>query len=180
MVTGGDTLRYDVSVENQGPTDAFGVEVVDLMPTDLQGVTWICTPSAGASCTASGVRDVIDLVDLPAGASVSYAIEGLVVTDSLSIDNTAEARLALPSTDPNEADNTDSVTVLTCEGPGEMTLANLEIDTTEIFAARDVLRTGAAVRVLAGGDATLRSCGAVVLGDGFSVESGGKLTVQVK
>lgn len=176
LVGNGDLLTYVVIVDNLGPGGVTGASVTDLVPDDLGSVEWSCTASAGADCTGFGVMDVNDTVDLPAGGALTYTIEGTVVTGATSFDNTATVAAAV---DPNDANDSDTVTVLACSGPETLTVESQDVSTTELFVASDTLIAGPDFRVLAGGDVTLRACGRVVLDDGFTVE-GGKLTIQVQ
>ena len=70
----GETLTYVLIVTNQGTNTVPGEALVSTMLSLLGNVTWTCAPSAGASCQASGIGDVADSVDLPAGGSVTYTI----------------------------------------------------------------------------------------------------------
>ncbi len=72
----GATVTYTIVVQNIGGGDATGETVTDFMPAVLTGVSWTCTASLGASCTASGVGDISDLIDLDAGAMVTYIVVG--------------------------------------------------------------------------------------------------------
>ncbi len=63
-------LTYVVTVANDGDAAAEGAVLVSF--ADPFAVTWTCTSSQGAECTATGAGDVIDLVSLPVGSSVVY------------------------------------------------------------------------------------------------------------
>jgi hypothetical protein len=56
----------------------MGALVVDNPPPILTGVTWICTAAGGASCPASGVGAINEIVDLPVGGSVEFELSGTV------------------------------------------------------------------------------------------------------
>lgn len=69
----GTTLDYVIVVTNNGPGDVVGATVQAVLPAQLTGCTWTCTPAAGADCTANGSGGINDsAVDLPAGKSVQY------------------------------------------------------------------------------------------------------------
>ncbi len=85
----GETLTYDVTVQNIGPGDAAGAQVVDLLPALLQGATWTCTPSVDAVCTATGSGNLLDTVVLPAGGQLLYQITGTVAANALAAGHTA-------------------------------------------------------------------------------------------
>jgi uncharacterized repeat protein (TIGR01451 family) len=78
QVQRGDVLTYVLVVTNHGVDGAVGEHVTTLLSTQLEGITWTCTPSAGATCNASGSGDIDELVDLPAGGSVTYTIVATV------------------------------------------------------------------------------------------------------
>ena len=76
MVEPGDPITYNIVVTNQGPSDVTGVTVSDVFPAELTAVSWTCVAAGGATCTAGPVNgDINDLVDLPAGGSVTYTAE---------------------------------------------------------------------------------------------------------
>ncbi|MFQ5859166.1 MAG: carboxypeptidase-like regulatory domain-containing protein [Anaerolineae bacterium] len=62
---------------------------------------------------------------------------------------------------------------------GDLELSNQTIITTELVEACDTLSVGPNLTVSPTGDLTLRSGGTVILKNGFSVQSGGKLTVEL-
>ncbi len=62
-----------ITVTNPGPDDASGAVVVDDFPgDDLIDVTWTCAGGGGAECAPGGIGDIEDIVDLPAGSTVTY------------------------------------------------------------------------------------------------------------
>lgn len=95
-------VTYEVTVRNLGPDDVTGATVDDVFPPDLSGITWTCTPGPGAVCTASGSGDVHDLVDLPAGASVTYTATGSAASAGA---NAASVTAPSGVTDPEPGNN---------------------------------------------------------------------------
>lgn len=71
FIPGGSTT-YTIVATNNGPSDAPGATVADSFPSSLN-CTWACFGSGGGSCTAAGAGDINDIVNLPAGASVTYS-----------------------------------------------------------------------------------------------------------
>ena len=68
-----------VTLSNPGPDGVFGVAVTDDFPdSSLIDVTWTCAGSGGATCAASGIGDIEDLVDLPPGGAATYTATGTV------------------------------------------------------------------------------------------------------
>jgi uncharacterized repeat protein (TIGR01451 family) len=114
QVIAGATSTYTITVSNAGPDNAVGARVTDTPPATLTGVTWTCTPSAGASCSASGSDEIDDLVDLPVGESVVYTLTGTVDAGATgNIANTASVAAppgtADPDTGNNSATDTDTI-----------------------------------------------------------------------
>ena len=70
----GQTVTYTIVVANAGPNDVPGAVVEDDVPAGLQGATWTCAPSLGASCTAAGTGNISDTVNIPGGAMVTYTL----------------------------------------------------------------------------------------------------------
>ncbi|GAA0934777.1 DUF7507 domain-containing protein [Nonomuraea longicatena] len=69
---------YTITVTNGGPDTATNAKISDPLPGQLDGATWTCTASTGASCTASGSGDITDTVTIPAGGTLTYAVTGTV------------------------------------------------------------------------------------------------------
>ncbi len=91
FINGIDPVTWTISVENLGPEDLEGAMVEDLIPSTVINASWTCTPSGGATCTASGNGDLLDSVDMPAGSGVVYVLTADVVAgESDVVVNTAE------------------------------------------------------------------------------------------
>ncbi len=105
----GDTVTYTITASNDaGPSDITGATVTDNFPAELT-CDWTCSPSGGASCTASGDDDIDDTVDLPVGSSVEYmAVCTIDQAASGTLVNTATVAPPDGSTDPD--DSNDSAT----------------------------------------------------------------------
>ena len=71
----GTPISYTIVVANAGPSDAVGATVDDLVPAALPGATWTCVAAGGGTCTAAGSGDIVDVVDLPAGATLTYTLD---------------------------------------------------------------------------------------------------------
>jgi uncharacterized repeat protein (TIGR01451 family) len=104
FIPGGSTT-YTIVATNNGPSDAAGATVADTFSSSLT-CTWTCSGDGGGSCTAAGAGDINDIVNLPAGASVTY-------TANCDISNPAAVPLANIATvaspanvpDPDEDNN---------------------------------------------------------------------------
>lgn len=113
-VAPGDSVTYTITASNLGPSDVSDAVLSDPFPDLFSDITWTCTPSAGATCSSSGVGDLNEPVDLAVGASVVFEATG-IVGDSASgrLVNTATIT-GSGNLDPVIANNTatDGDTVL--------------------------------------------------------------------
>ncbi len=101
----GDTITYRITVDNDGPADATGVEILDPLPA---GVTYISdSPSQGAYSSASGRWSVGDLAN---GANAYLYLEATIDegTGGSSIINTA-AVLAVDQSDTTNGNDMASI-----------------------------------------------------------------------
>nr|WP_121270619.1 gliding motility-associated C-terminal domain-containing protein [Pedobacter schmidteae] len=93
----GDAITYRIEVGNNGPSNATGVQVADLVPAALTNVSWTSQPQGGAVITsgATGLGNNINLIaNVPAGAQhkVILNVTGTVKPDYAgSITNTVVA-----------------------------------------------------------------------------------------
>jgi uncharacterized repeat protein (TIGR01451 family) len=77
-------------------------------------VTWTCVGAGGGTCSANGAGNINDVVNLPAGGSVTYSATCPIDPAALgTLDNTAMIAVAGGVTDPNGGNNsaTDSDTL---------------------------------------------------------------------
>lgn len=105
-VVPGGAIQYGITVANSGPSDAVGADVTDTFPAAVTGVTWSCAGAGGATCpAANGAGDLAETVDLPAGGSLTYTVDGTVDAGAAgSIDNTATLTVPAGFTDTVDAD----------------------------------------------------------------------------
>ncbi len=105
----GEQTTYTIIVTNNGPSDVSGATVTDNFPAILAGVTWTCSSSGGASCTAGGSGNINDTINLPAGTSVTYSATGTVNSNATgTLANTASVTAPGGATDPNPGDESDN------------------------------------------------------------------------
>jgi len=109
----GDPVTFTIVVANAGPSNAPGVTVQDLFPVGFQAnLAWTCTGAGGGTCTAAGNGDIVDIVNLPVGASVTYvATCNAFSPEDADLTNTASVTLPAGITDPDPSDQEGSATV---------------------------------------------------------------------
>jgi len=114
-VTAGGSTTYLVTASNAGPQAANGVTVADTLPAYLSGAIWSSIAAGGATGNATtGTGNISDVIDLPAGASVTYMVTANVsasATGSLVNTATVEAPSGVidGATGNNSATDTDTV-----------------------------------------------------------------------
>jgi len=108
---GGQGADYTITVQNIGTLDAHNASVQDSLPASLLGATWTCNAAAGAACTASGNGSVMDTVNIPHGASVTYHLQAIVqgIPES-PVTNTATVAAGNAEVDVNPGNNSSSAT----------------------------------------------------------------------
>jgi len=116
-------VQYIIVASNPaGPSAVTGATVTDTFSANLTGITWTCTASGGASCTANGSGNINDTVNLPVGGSVQYTVNATVIASpSGDLVNTATVNVPAGITDPNPSDNsatdTDQLVSFICFSP---------------------------------------------------------------
>jgi len=119
FVLPGVATIYDIQVLNLGLSDLFGVGIVDVLPPELDATaaTWTCTPGTGVACPVdSGVGDIDEIVDLPAGAGMAFTLIAPVIADEgVDVVNTVTATMPAGTEDEdpsnNEATDSDPVAI---------------------------------------------------------------------
>ena len=105
-------ITYTIVVSNVSG-ELSTASVTDTVPPGIVGATWTCTPTGGATCTASGGANIDDTVTLPAGSHVTYTLTGTVSDSSGTLSNTAAVSPLGGVVDPdlanNSATDTDAV-----------------------------------------------------------------------
>ncbi|MCK5378719.1 MAG: beta-propeller fold lactonase family protein, partial [Acidobacteria bacterium] len=69
-------LSYSIVVSNAGPALAYGITVADTLPPMLLGCT--CSRSDAQPCTIDGTNTLTDVIDLDAGASLTFTVDCLL------------------------------------------------------------------------------------------------------
>ncbi|MBC9933950.1 gliding motility-associated C-terminal domain-containing protein [Chitinophaga qingshengii] len=114
----GSPLVYTLTVENLGPSDAAGFSVQDALPAMMSGATWTSVSTgAGVSLSpASGSGPMINAsaaIPFAAGNKIVITVRGTVSTAAKGgdvISNTGLLATAVDVPDPDQSNNTSSVT----------------------------------------------------------------------
>ncbi|HEY4575609.1 MAG TPA: DUF11 domain-containing protein, partial [Thermoanaerobaculia bacterium] len=113
-VTAGGSTTFTITVSNAGPSNATNASVIDTPPAAFT-CNWTCVGAGGGICTPSGSLNIADVVNLPAGGSLTYTmICTISASTSGSLSNTATVTAAGGiTTDPNPSNDsaTDTDTV---------------------------------------------------------------------
>ncbi|MET3874709.1 gliding motility-associated C-terminal domain-containing protein [Chitinophaga sp. OAE865] len=93
----GDSLQYNITVTNDGPSDATGIQISDMVSDTLSGVSWTATTKGAAQITgnSSGSGDVLLNGNISAGPgnAINIKINGKInTTFTGSITNIASAK----------------------------------------------------------------------------------------
>lgn len=106
----GGPLGYTITVTNAGPSASPTTTIIDTFPAAYTGVAWTCTPAGGATCTPNGGGGTLaQIVNLPSGASVTYAISGIVQAGTTGTLSNSVSVVAGGVTDPDQGNNSASV-----------------------------------------------------------------------
>lgn len=109
----GQTLTYTLVARNEDVTNDPAAVVTDDFPADLS-CSWTSVAAGGASGNSDGSGDLLDILDLPPGSSVTYTAEcaiGSAATGTLS--NTAAVASSGDDAEPANDSATDDDTLLT-------------------------------------------------------------------
>ncbi len=118
----GQDLTYTVTVTNNGPHDALGVVLADMLPT---GVTFVSAVPSQGTATQSGGVVTASLGSLTPGA---FATVTIIVQPTITGTITNTVNVTSTSNDPDPTNNTASESTLV-ELPGtlEFSLANFTV-----------------------------------------------------
>ncbi len=132
----GDPISYDVTVTNDGPSDALGIVVTDPVPA---GATFDPTTSS-ANCGLVGSNVVCTVPVVPAGETVSVVIAFILdsdVIDGSTLENQASVTSDTPDPDPSDNTEDEETPVVASadlsvvkSGPSEPVVAGSEFDYT--------------------------------------------------
>lgn len=165
----GTGLTYRVTVTNAGPGAAMGVEVTETLPS---GVSFEAT--SGCAEDPGGVP-TCTLGSIAAGEAVSYEVT-VSVDHGTSGPLTNQVDLSVTSPDPTGGDHQASVetAVETVSCSTDRTLDASDTATGSYFVAEGTVTAGSGYQVTSTDDVRFVAGSTIVLGDGFSVDSGGR------
>ncbi len=112
VTASGGTVSYTLVVTNNGPSDANGIKVSDVVGNEITGVTW--TSTDGASGTGNSFSD--STLNLASGATATYTITGTInasATPGTVVNAVATVTAPTGVTDPASGNNTASDTITT-------------------------------------------------------------------
>jgi uncharacterized repeat protein (TIGR01451 family) len=199
--TAGGSVVYTITASNSGPASATGATVADTFPAALTA-TWTCVGAGGGTCTAAGIGNINDLVNLPSGGSVTYtASAALSAAATGTLSNTATVSAPGSVTDPTPGNNsatdtdtvvrqadlaitkTDGVTTATAGGSVVYTIvasnAGLSNATGATVADTFPAALTATWTCVGAGGGTCTAAGAGNINDAVNLPSGGSVTYTV-
>jgi uncharacterized repeat protein (TIGR01451 family) len=104
--TPGTPTTWTITASNAGPSHAPGSTVADTFPAACTSVNWTCVGAGGGTCTAAGSGNINDVVNLPAGGSVTYSATCAISSAaSGTLSNTATVSTAGGVADTNPGNN---------------------------------------------------------------------------
>ncbi|MEN1728770.1 MAG: beta-propeller fold lactonase family protein, partial [Pseudomonadota bacterium] len=133
---GGGFVRFVLDIGNDGPSNAFGARLGDLLPSAIVSADWTCqalpVDTSQSVCPASGSGSLDEIVDVVAGERLLFIIDGQIASDFLGqITNTANLTESMDSSDPDQENNTSTVTA-TVSAVADVAIAKLVSPTTVI------------------------------------------------
>ncbi|MCP4190726.1 MAG: DUF11 domain-containing protein [Planctomycetaceae bacterium] len=118
----GDDVVYTLVVTNEGPSDVMGATVEDIFPDarvdepasllkGLVGVTYSSQAEGGATGDTHGSGDINQVVNMPAGSSITYTVDATVSPFAMvSVTNTATVEVPEGVMELNPGNNSSTVT----------------------------------------------------------------------
>ena len=129
-VIAGQSMQYEVTVNNLGPSDALNVSVTDVIPApSMVGTLTYNAGLSSAECSASGAMMTGDTVtctvaSIPAGGAQVFTIGFDLSPDAMgTIDNTAMVTSDTP--EANAIDNTAAAPTVTIEKDADLQMEKI-------------------------------------------------------
>lgn len=102
----GDETTYTITLRNAGPAPAFATVLEGVLPRGLSSAVWGCLPQEEVDCAVKGSGDLSDVVNLPAGSTVTYLLVAtLDEAAGNSVSNLVRVTAPAAVVDPTPADN---------------------------------------------------------------------------
>ncbi len=101
-------VTYQIVASNNGPQNVTGAVITDTVPAQLLNVSWTCTPTGTAICSAaSGTGNVNLTGDIAAGAGnqLTITVNGTAPSTGIIAANTATIQAPTGVTETNAANN---------------------------------------------------------------------------
>ncbi|VAW37560.1 hypothetical protein MNBD_GAMMA01-977 [hydrothermal vent metagenome] len=91
------SISYMIQVNNLGNTNIQQAQVNSPIPAGLADISWVCAATGAATCGASsGNTHIDDNIDMPAGSSIQYTLNGTVSAQLLEIIS-SNASITMPA-----------------------------------------------------------------------------------
>ncbi|HEU4326804.1 MAG TPA: hypothetical protein VFS21_26935 [Roseiflexaceae bacterium] len=105
----GQSITYNITVTNNGPSPVTGATVQDNVPAAIGGVTWACAPAASCGAPSGSGNAINASVNLAAGQAATITVNGTLGASAAgTLVNTATVSTPAGTTDPNPNNNTST------------------------------------------------------------------------
>lgn len=125
----GSNVAYTITVTDQRPEQATGVQVNDVLPPAMTLIS--CAATGGGTCGGAGQNVAVAFPVLPGGAAAKVTLVATLscsVADGTVIPNTATAEFSQPDPDPS---NNSATATVTASNPPPV-IRNVAVDKTTL------------------------------------------------
>ncbi|WP_443937397.1 gliding motility-associated C-terminal domain-containing protein [Pedobacter sp. MW01-1-1] len=125
----GTSTAYTIVATNNGPSDIANATITLPLPSAAVG-TWTAVMTGGATGATTGVNSINEVVNMPAGSTITYTITGAIPSGRTG-DLTLTATITQPSgTFDLDASNNTSTDTDTQESQVDLVITNTDNKTT--------------------------------------------------